>query len=105
MIILASVVEDWAAWFDAARDVLPHLPLMTVQGNHEANLQPYFAQFPMPGNHRWYSFDYGDLHFTVLNDTPLDASEISGAEKAFLEADLAATKKTWKVVAHHKPVY
>ena len=100
---LGTIQDQWDAWFDAGSGILPHLPLMLAMGNHEINSRHYFSQFPLPQNQQWYDFDYGDLHFVVLNDTPVDPSSIQGAEAAFLDASLGATTKTWKIVVHHKP--
>ena len=104
-VILGTIQDAWDAWFDAAKAVLPGIPMMSLLGNHEANARHYYAQFPGPGNQQWYSFDYGDLHVTALNDTPLDPTTISADQKQFLDADLGKSNKTFKIVSHHKPVY
>lgn len=104
---LGSIQDDWEAWFAAGKGVLEHLPLMMVHGNHEINARHYFSQFPMPGNQQWYSFDFGQAHATVLNDTPPsnDQGSIAGAQKTFLDDDLGKTAQTWKLVSHHRPAY
>ena len=43
---------------------------MTVHGNHEDMATGYFALFALPGIEEIYSFDWGDVHFVVLNDSP-----------------------------------
>ncbi len=56
----------------------------------------------------YYSFDYGDVHFAVLNtgdtmetgDMGLTDSQIS-----WLKEDLLSTDKKWKVIAMHNPLY
>jgi hypothetical protein len=99
--------DEWEAWFAAGKGVLEHLPLMMVNGNHEANMRHYYAQFPLPGNQQWYGFDFGPAHFTVLNDTPMttDPGSIAGAQAQFLDSDLEKTQQTWKLVSHHRPEY
>jgi hypothetical protein len=105
-VLLGIQQELWDGWFSAVSTMLPSLPLAFALGNHETNARQAFAQLPGPGtNGQWYSFDWGDVHFTVLNDSPLDMSVIAGAERDFLDSDLAATQKLFKVVVHHKPVY
>jgi len=49
---------------------------------------------------RYFSFDHGDAHFVVLDsNVPGD-----GTQRAWLEADLAATTRKWKFVfLHHTP--
>lgn len=102
---LGSIQDDWEAWFGVAKDVLPHLPMMTVHGNHEINARHYYSQFPLPGNQQWYSFDFGPAHVTVLNDTPKDTSTIAGVQAQFLDADLGRTQQKWLLVSHHRPEY
>lgn len=99
-----SQQTEWDAWFDAARTVLPSLPIIPALGNHEASARQFRAQFALPGNERWFSFDYGDVHFVVLHDSPANAAEL--VEQArFLDADLGATRRRWKVVMHHRGIY
>lgn len=103
---LGTIQADWDAWFDAAKNVLTHLPLMTVHGNHEINSRHYYSQFPMPGNQQWYSFDFGAAHVTVLNDTPptSDPNSITTKQAPFLEGDLQVNANAqWKLVSHHRP--
>ena len=48
----------------------------------------------------YYSFDWGNVHFVGLD------TELTGPEQAaWLDADLAATDKPWKIVFGHKPPY
>ena len=85
-------------------------------GNHEqsgptdaGNALSFTEHFTVPNNGPTastvtqgtvYSFDYGNAHFVVLNtQTDLDA------QKAWLEKDLAATTKKWKIVALHRGLY
>jgi hypothetical protein len=104
--VLFGVQQDeWDAWFAAASPILPNLPLAYAVGNHEVNARHVYAQLPGPGNQQWYSFDAGDVHVVVLNDTPVDPATITGAQAQFLDTDLAATQKLFKIVVHHKPVY
>lgn len=55
---------------------------------------------------RYYSFDYGPVHFVAL-DTELafDDPARRAEQLAWLEADLAATAQPWKVVYFHRTPY
>ncbi|MSP63037.1 MAG: metallophosphoesterase family protein [Myxococcales bacterium] len=97
--------DEWDAWFDVGKAVLPSLPTQFAMGNHEANARLYFAQFALPGNEQFYAFDYGDAHFVVLNDSPLSDESIAGEQAAFLAQELAGTSRKWKVVMHHRAIY
>lgn len=101
--------SQWDAWFAAAGDLFASSPIMPAHGNHEAMATGYFAQFALPGNEEYYSFDYAQVHFVVLNDSPTDAAEFA-TQAAFLDADLTAAKAratppVFIVAMHHRPAY
>lgn len=109
--------DHWNAWFDAARGVIDSIPLMPAHGNHEIykpGSKPYYwiRQFTLPQNGpdslkgQAYSFDYGPVHFIVLDSQgDEEGPQILEAQKAWLDADLAASKATWKIALFHKPPY
>lgn len=53
--------------------------------------------------HTW-SFDYGDVHIASFDSNSLANASRLNAQLAWLEADLAATAATWKIVVLHHPV-
>jgi hypothetical protein len=114
----------WNNWFDAAKDVISTISIMPVQGNHETytmgrreHSKPiYFtSQFKVYQNGpnglkgQVYSFDYGTIHFSVLDSQQDEEEPINGdilsMQKEWLDRDLASTKKPWKLVLMHKPPY
>jgi len=90
-------------FFEPLRDVINHIPIYTVLGNHEDNSRNYFALFSLPNNESWYSFNYSNCHFTIL-DTNKDYSKGSSQYK-WLKNDLAKAKTKWKFVLFHHPPY
>lgn len=109
--------EDWEQFFlGPARALFHCTPFYLCLGNHEerASWARDFVAYPEPKN--YYSFDYGNTHFTALDCTelieyrdglPVPTPELQpeGAQWRFLEADLAASRATWKVVFFHYPPY
>lgn len=113
--------SQWDAWFTAVEPMIEDIPFVGVMGNHETyNLQwqvrepkAYLSLFDFPAvpqredKNRYYSFDYNDVHFVVL-DTQLaerpeaEREQALAREEAWLRHDLAATKARWKVVLMHK---
>ena len=90
-------------------------------GNHDSRTannwgEPYLNLFSLPtmgaagpfADHaeRYYSFDYGPIHFVAL-DTELAFQDPArrAAQLAWLEADLAATGQLWKVAYFHRSPY
>ncbi|WP_297011197.1 metallophosphoesterase family protein [uncultured Dialister sp.] len=126
MIALGDLVDNgddeyqWQTWFDSTKDILSRIPVAPALGNHEAYSldwkehmpDRYLTHFNLPDNgnrdfkNHYYSFDWGDVHFTVL-DTSLNEEkewmpDLYEKEKVWLEKDLRETKKKWKVVLMHK---
>jgi 3',5'-cyclic AMP phosphodiesterase CpdA len=84
-------------------------PIFPTLGNHDYHTQrgqPYLDAFYLPHNNpanteRYYSFDWGNAHFTALDfNTGPDANQL-----AWLKNDLAATDKVWKFVFYHQAIY
>ena len=89
-------------------------------GNHEVDVlgtgdaSAYLDIFSLPtggeaggvasGNERYYSFDYGNIHFVCL-DSEVSSREPGSPQLAWLEADLAANTKDWLIVFWHSPPY
>ncbi len=116
--------NDWDAFFEAragsfhVEDALARIPLMAVNGNHEALALNYFAQFAFPeqespgesagsAGEEWYAFDYGNAHFAMLNDTAAGQDAID-KQAEWLRQDLAKVdraKTPWIFAVHHKPLY
>lgn len=97
---------EWDAFFDLAKDVLPYIPLVMANGNHENNAVNFYSQLAMRGNEEWFGLDYGPAHLTVLNDSPRLDSTIAGEQKSFLEQDaIASSGSPWRFAMHHKSMY
>jgi hypothetical protein len=102
--------------FTPMAPLLREVPIFPSLGNHEYVTnqgQPYLDNFYLPtnnpaGTERYYSFDWGHVHFVALDSNcaiGLASSDrcTLAAQKAWLEQDLAATTKPWKVVFFHHP--
>ncbi len=114
---------QWNAWFDGAAKLSMAIPIAPVMGNHEAyNLDwkmalptYYLTLFAIPGNgpsglERYaYSYDYGDVHFIVLNTQSEELRswypDLLKQQQKWLQKDLAQTQKKWKVVLMHRGIW
>jgi len=96
-------------YFRVYRATISRIPFYPTLGNHDVGTfsgQPYLDAFHLPtgpGHERYYSFDYSNAHFTCLEVTREDV-EPDQEMRAWLDADLAATEKTWKFVFFHVPM-
>lgn len=122
-VFLGANQNDWNEWFEAGvddfevTDLMARAPMMLVNGNHEHLALPYVAQFAFPqdlddgetaNGEEWYSFDYGNAHFVMLNDTVDDDAVIAGAQADWLRADLQSVDRAmqpWIFVSHHRGFY
>lgn len=100
------------------------MPLWSTLGNHDANNGstsptasfPYFDMFTFPtngecggvpsGTERYYSFDYGNIHFICLDSqSTLANSSPTAPQTVWLQSDLASNTKTWTIAFFHHPPY
>ncbi len=105
------------------------VPLFPIPGEREYNEDSlnrasnnidYFSIFSLPesgftsginsNTSHYYSFDKGNVHFSMLNSYGLDSLGTSivdslNAQKIWLEQDLSNSSAKWKIVAIHHPPY
>lgn len=111
---------QWNAWFDVCEDMLSKIPVAPVMGNHETYTldwkvrmpEAYVRLFALPGGvpeayqNQFYSFDYGDVHFIVLNTQISEMAQFQpdllADQMAWFRRDITGTDKKWKVVIMHK---
>ena len=84
-------------------DPFRRFPLHLAPGNHDvwspASEQLFRTQTTLPLH---YSFDSGDAHFTILDNSRSD--DLSPQELAFLESDLQAhAARPFKMIVSHRP--
>jgi len=102
-------------FFAPYRNLIKSVPLYPVLGNHDvmkddgaAFLENFRPPLDRPrSTERYYSFDWGGVHFVAL-DSELyygDGGASPHEQKAFLEEDLAATRKRWRVAFLHRSPY
>ena len=99
-------------YFDVYRPTISRIPFYPCLGNHDTYYDgglTYLNEFHLPTNfpaapERCYSFDYGNAHFVAL-DVTVENQTPDPALVAWLDADLAATDRSWKFVFFHVPAY
>ncbi len=114
--------RQWTEWFKGISSFAPDIPLVPVMGNHETYTLDWKTQYPylytslfsLPQNgmeqyqNQFYSFDYGPVHFVVL-DTQADElhelqPELMQKQLEWLKNDLSANKSAWTVVLQHRDI-
>ncbi len=106
-------VNQYGWLFNTAKKQIMNTYLMPVTGNHEDfaenaitdkfTISDYPEQDTTTGV--YYSFDYNNVHFMILNTNDLDGDSLSAEQIEWLRADANASDAQWKIVALHKAVY
>ena len=93
-------LDGWNDFFNACGAMLANTTIYPVLGNHEDNHTNYYDAFELPA---WYSFDCGNVHFTILDSNDWAAPH-RAEQIAWLQDDLDCDA-TWKFVSFHHPIY
>lgn len=105
---------QWKRMFNSVSDTLMDTVMMGAAGNHEEKgdyAQDYYFIHPNAPEQDtltgvYYSFDYNNAHFAVLNSNNLGEDDGLNAEQIeWLKADMNASDADWKFVAIHKAPY
>jgi acid phosphatase type 7 len=104
--------------FQIYQELFYKTPVFPSLGNHDyqtGNGAPYLDLFDLPqtswrtaDQERYYSFDYGNVHFIILDsNSPLNVDDRIAEDDMFdwLRADLQQTRQPWRIAAFHHPAY
>ena len=102
---------EWADFLETTAPWMGEIAIVPALGNHDDDEVDgdgalYNQIFALPrnaatGTEDFYSFDYGNVHFVCLSTHSYDIA----TQTAWLEQDLEASDRMWKVVFFHVPVY
>ncbi len=112
-----------SAVFDIYPELLRQTPLWSTLGNHDGysassanETGPYYSIFTLPrqaevgglvsGTEAYYSFDYSNIHFIVL-DSYETMQSVANRDTMlqWMEADLQNTSADWIIAFWHHPPY
>lgn len=105
--------EEWDDYFTAFGGVHAGTTIAPVAGNHDGNFKwGWFQnQFKLDDQSSpagsltgaYYSFDYANVHFTVLNTN--DMYPMSQQQLNWLQNDISGSDAEWKIVLLHRSLY
>jgi PKD repeat protein len=107
--------------FDVYHEMLRKSVLWPTIGNHDAATAsssnqsgPYYEVFTLPaageaggeasGTEAYYSFDYANIHFVVMDSHETDRA-LGSPMLTWLESDLDSTVQDWIIAYFHHPPY
>lgn len=114
--------SQWQAWFNAVAPLASEIPIAPVMGNHECYTldwktrlpAAYLNYFAVPDNgsadfsRYYYSFDYGPVHYIVLNTQEDEVAAfkpgLMAEQIAWLRRDATESQAKWKVILMHRDV-
>lgn len=105
--------KQWKWMFNSASEHLMSSVIMPTAGNHENHgeyaLDDNFILSNVPEQDTmtgvYYSFDYNNAHFIVLNSNDDEDNGISEEQIEWMKADAMASDAEWKFVMLHKAPY
>ncbi len=104
-------------YFDVYRNLMKRSPFFPAPGNHDYQADGAYSYLtvhdlpvesvPMADQKRYYSYDWGNVHFIALdsNASLSRAANGSGAMLSWLENDLRNNRMFWQVAYFHHPPY
>lgn len=113
--------QDWVDLLDSARPSLMNTTIAPAAGNHDEATNSFVDHFTLQAPNgqdtsrgAYYSFDYNDAHFSVLNTNEdgrtnqQGAQAISNAQVEWLRQDALAARAAgakWLILSLHKGPY
>jgi len=121
--------RDWNWYYKSGIDIFRSQTLASTMGNHDFRYDSWADKWNFPYwlkkhnyvdplgeyEHGWfYSFDYGNAHFSVINGNLADSNgsahgvdfgDLRDKMITWLKADLAATDADFKIILSHQGMY
>jgi hypothetical protein len=93
-------------FFDPLAPIAGSVPWVSTIGNHEADAANYFSYVALPGNERYYGFDYANAHIVCLDSNGWIEKGRDSPQYQWMERHLKAPRTaTWTFVAFHHPLF
>lgn len=104
-------MKHWNYLLNSTENLLS-LPMMPTTGNHEDEGAVITNNFALPNIPEqeldtgvYYSYDYNNVHYTVLNTNDIVDDKLSDAQLNWLKNDILSSDADWKILVLHKALY
>ena len=110
-------LEQWHWALTDQKEILQNIPVMATSGNHDAAHNDFNSRFNFNAAENsetltgvYYSFDYNNTHFVVLNTNDSNSENgqlrgLSDAQINWLINDLSTNDSNFTIVMMHKGIY
>ena len=117
MVEWSKYEESWTHMLNTNKEFYMSTPTLMATGNHETSYRGsshtfykhYHIDTPQDGqsaeNGFYYSFDYANVHFTIINTNDISDNSLTSRQLDWLTADLQNSNQQWKIVVMHNPLY
>ncbi len=107
---------NWQSMLHENQNCLGSIPIMVTAGNHDTTykngddelMKHFHNAIPTQSSTRkgyFYSFDYGNAKFIVLNTNLLNGNRLPQEQYDWLVQTLEENTQTWTIVSMHCPMY
>lgn len=111
--------NQWGMALNTYQNLFANSSMFFAAGNHEdgSNAMANYFEYTLPTdaegnrlqedvtNGMFYSFDYANAHFTVLDTNDADSDGLGKTQLEWLKNDLSNTDAKWKFVLMHKSIF
>jgi acid phosphatase type 7 len=99
--------DSWRTEFFEPLSPLAHsTPWVSTIGNHERDSEHYFSYMALPGNERYFGFDYANAHIICLDSNGWIERGRDSPQFQWLQAHLKEKRSAdWTFVAFHHPLF
>jgi acid phosphatase type 7 len=107
-IVLNGTIHDsWRReFFEPLGDLARSVPWVSTIGNHERDSANYFSYMALPGNERYFGFDFANSHIVCLDSNGWIERGRDSKEFQWMSTHLREPRQAkWTFVAFHHPLF
>ncbi len=107
IVVNGKIHNAWRReFFEPLGELARSVPWVSTIGNHENDSENYFSYMALPGNKRYFGFDYANAHIVCLDSNSWIAKGRDSRQYAWLEEHLRRKREpAWTFVAFHHPLF